>query len=167
MELNGTGAGCLIVCVALIMAVWTIPKACSDIKEMDAAYNKEDTRGEFKDIELEHGVQKNGVRGMNVTVDFNVKGMKGRQGCCSVYFYYENGSKVLDHDNDHLAYSYDINPRYDDSHYTDFSFFIPYSRFNMPVGRYKFMCYCSVHEWVNSSYKQILTSDWAYFSLTR
>ena len=65
MELNGTGAGCLIVCVALITAVWTIPKACSDIKEMDAAYNKEDTRGEFKDIELEHGVQKNGVRGMN------------------------------------------------------------------------------------------------------
>ena len=104
---------------------------------------------------------------MNVVVDFNVKGMKDVPGCCTVYFYYENGDKVYDNNNRALCVSFNITPRYKNAYYTDFTFFIPYSSFNIPQGNSKLKCFCAVHQVVNSSYVQVLTSKWAYFSLTR
>lgn len=52
--------------------------------------------GQIKDVTVEHNVFKNGVKGMKILVDFSVQNMKGIDGSCAVYFYYENGNRVKD-----------------------------------------------------------------------
>ena len=81
--------------------------------------------GQIKDVTVEHNVFKNGVKGMKILVDFSVQNMKGIDGSCAVYFYYENGNRVKDTNGSYAtsdnqtATHKTIKPNYDSSSYTD------------------------------------------------
>ena len=65
------------------------------VKSM-TAFGRAKREGEIKDITVEHNVYNGDVKGMNILVDFDVNGMKGLDGKCSAYFYYQDGGKVVD-----------------------------------------------------------------------
>lgn len=128
--------------------------------------------GEIKDITVEHNVFKDGVKGMKILVDFSVQNMKGIDGSCAVYFYYENGNRVKDSngkyatsDNQAAAHK-TIKPRYDSSSYTDVEIFMPYNELEVGTGKHNLKFYCKIWEYSTSSAVSVTESQYHSFTLT-
>lgn len=177
MELNGLGIGCLVVLlIAGFVSIglfydpetetYSISNASSQTENIEG-----DAKGRFKKIKIEHNVSKNGVRGMNVIADFSVKKMKGSEGFCSVYFIYEDGTKVQGRTDTYttndgqLCLNTRITPAHRVSCYSDWALFVPYSEFVLPKGKHQLKCYCVIWESVGSSHRKVATSKYAEFSL--
>lgn len=177
MELNGLGIGCLVVLlIAGFVSIglfydpetetYSISNASSQTENIEG-----DAKGRFKKIKIEHNVSKNGVRGMNVIADFSVKKMKGSEGFCSVYFVYEDGTKVQGRTDTYttndgqLCLNTRITPAHRVSCYSDWALFVPYSEFVLPKGKHQLKCYCVIWESVGSSHRKVATSKYAEFSL--
>ena len=181
MELNGAGLGCLAVVSIAAVVLFVVPQISDFVDEMSEETEVTTTntassgksKESFKDIRLEHGVNKNGVQGMNAIVDFEVKNLQGCEGLCSLYFVYDNGADVKGRTDKNttsdgqLAISTKINLIYKTSCFTDLTLFVPYNEFVLPVGEHKLKCYCVIWLKEGSSYKQIATSTYAKFTLTQ
>lgn len=95
---------------------------------------------------LEHDVIQNGVKGMKIHVDFNVEGMKGKQGTVIVYFEHPKGTGLKDTNgsycttNGNVCVSDKFTPRYDNSHYSDFDIFMPINEIHMKKGKVTYYC---------------------------
>lgn len=128
--------------------------------------------GEIKDITVEHNVFKDGVKGMKILVDFSVQNMKGIDGSCAVYFYYENGNKVKDNNgsyatSDNQAATHKtIKPSYDSSSYTDVEIFMPYKELEVGTGKHNLKFYCKIWEYSTSSAISVAQSQYYSFTLT-
>ena len=128
--------------------------------------------GEIKDITVEHNVFKDGVEGMKILVDFSVQNMKGIDGSCAVYFYYENGNRVKDSNgsyatSDNQAATHKtIKPSYDNSSYTDVEIFMPYNELEVGTGKHSLKFYCKIWEYSTSSAVSVTQSQYYSFTLT-
>lgn len=128
--------------------------------------------GQIKDITVEHNYVKDGVKGMRILVDFNVQNMRGIDGSCDVYFYLKNGDPVKGKNSEYqtqkgtLTTSFAINPRYEDSRYTDFELFVPYSEFDLESGKYDLKFYCRIWE-KSSGWKKVVDSNYQHFQFSR
>lgn len=95
---------------------------------------------------LEFDVTQNGVRGMKIHVDFNVKNMKGKQGKVIVYFEYPKGTGLKDTNGKYctkggdVCVSEEFTPSYDNSHYSDFDIFMPIDEIHMKKGKLTYYC---------------------------
>jgi hypothetical protein len=129
--------------------------------------------GEIKDVTLEHNVYKDGVKGMNILVDFDVRGMKGLDGKCSAYFYYQDGGKVMDTNQKYdttdgqAAVSVSFKSSYDNSTYTDYKIFMPYSELEVGTGEYHLKVTCTLWEYSSGSAKKVASSKYVNFKFTR
>lgn len=89
---------------------------------------------------LEHGVYKNGVKGMNIHVKFTTDGLKNGKGCCLAYFEHPKGTGLKDKNNSYctsggkVCCSEDFSPSYTNSSYNDFKMFMPNDEIHMPPG---------------------------------
>lgn len=128
--------------------------------------------GDIKDITVEHNVFKDGVKGMKILVDFSVQNMKGIDGSCAVYFYYENGNRVKDSNgsyatSDNQAATHKtIKPSYDNSSYTDVEIFMPYNELEVGTGKHSLKFYCKIWEYSTSSAISVAESQYYSFTLT-
>lgn len=128
--------------------------------------------GEIKDITVEHNVFKDGVKGMKILVDFSVQNMKGIDGSCAVYFYYENGNRIKDANgchatsDNHAATHKTITPSYDSSSYTDVEIFMPYNELEVGIGKHNLKFYCKIWEYSTSSAVSVAQSKHYSFTLT-
>ena len=129
--------------------------------------------GEIKDITVEHNVFKDGVKGMKILVDFSVQNMKGIDGSCAVYFYYENGNRVMDKNqkfktaDGHAATHTTIKPGYHPKTvYTDLEIFMPYNELEVGSGKHNLKFYCILWENSSSSVNSIAQSQYYSFTLT-
>jgi len=84
-------------------------------------------------ITTDHNRTQDGKKGMLIHVKFDAYSLKGVECRMIAYFYKEDGSKLMD-DNDnyctsssHICTFDDFTPGYDNSLYKDFKLFIPYS----------------------------------------
>ena len=178
MELNGLGIGCLVVLlIAGLISIGLFYDPETETYSISNASSQTentvgDAKGSFKKIKLERNVSKNGIKGMNIIVDFEVRKMKGSEGFCSVYFVYENGTKVqgrtepYTQNDGQLCFHQRIAPAYRICSYSDLTLFVPYNEFILSKGKHKLKCYCVVWECVGSSYRQVATSKYASFTLT-
>jgi hypothetical protein len=129
--------------------------------------------GEFRRITVEHNVMKDGVKGMNLLLDFSVKGMKGKKGRCSVYFYDKDGNKLKDKNNQYnttdgqISVGRDIEPGYEESWYTDFTLFMPYSELELSPGIHELKYHCRVWDRSVQPNKSLLRSDTYEFKLKK
>lgn len=95
---------------------------------------------------LEYDVTQNGVKGMKIHVDFNVKNMKGKQGKVIVYFEHPKGTGLEDTNGNYrtkdgdVCVSKNFTPRYDNSHYSDFDIFMPIDEIHMKKGKLTYYC---------------------------
>lgn len=129
--------------------------------------------GEIKDITVEYDVFKDGVKGMKILVDFSVENMKGIDGYCAVYFYYENGNKVMDKNqkytatDGHAATHTTIKPGYHPiTVYTDLEIFMPYNELEVGSGKHNLKFCCILWENSSSSANSIAQSQYYSFTLT-
>ena len=128
--------------------------------------------GQIKDVTVEHNVIKDGVVGMKILLDLSVQNMKGIEGVCAVYFYYQDGRTVKDKNQRYYTNSGDaaahtiINPIYDSSLYTDLEIFMPYNELEVGPGKHDLKFYCIVWERSSSQSNIVAQSQYYHFTLT-
>ena len=182
MELNGAGIGCLAVVSIAAVMLFVVPQISDFVDEMseetevtttNASSSQGTTSASFNKIKIEHNVYKDGVKGMNVIVDFDVKNMQGSKGSCAVYFLYDNGAKLKGRTNQYttsdgqLAMHTNISPSYKVSCYNDVTLFVPYNEIVLSPGTHKLKCYSVVWDYQGSSYNKLASSKYAKFTLTQ
>jgi hypothetical protein len=129
--------------------------------------------GTINKIWAEYNVIVDGVYGMKIHVSFAVSSMVNIQGSCAVYFYLEDGNALKDSNglyattNGTVATSVMFIPAYENSTYSDFVLFMPYSELHLSSERQS-SCKASVSLWAYSPQGgqsvQVTTSDYLYFS---
>lgn len=87
--------------------------------------------GYFKSIAIEHNATKDGKEGMNISLDFEIYGMKGEKGSAACHFYDENKKPLkgtINHrtTDGELGTATRITPGYDSTIYTGLKVFLPY-----------------------------------------
>ena len=101
-------------------------------------YASTDPFGEIKNVWVDHNTyDNNGLKGMRIHISFTVHNMLNRAGMVSAYFYNSDGTALLDTNG--LYKSTDgcvsvgeaFNPSYENSDYSDFTIFMPYSEFHL------------------------------------
>ncbi len=128
--------------------------------------------GEIDDVTVEHNVFKDGVKGMKILVDFSVRNMKGVDGSCAVYFYYENGNRIVDKNqkfkttDGQAATHTAIKPKYDSTVYTDLEIFMPYNELEVGPGKHNLKFYCKIWEYSSSLADFVAQSQYYSFTLT-
>lgn len=95
---------------------------------------KQEERAHIKNVKEEFDVYQNGVKGMYLVVDFDISGMKGKQGKCIAYIYNINNTKFINSESNGYQTSEDqicgftiFSPPYESTVYTGLRIFIPYS----------------------------------------
>jgi hypothetical protein len=81
----------------------------------------------------DHNVVDHEQKGMLLHAEFVVSGMLERRGAVTGFFYQSAGDFVRDSDGRLLCVSEPIVPPYENTHYKDFSLFMPYE--DLPFGR--------------------------------
>lgn len=123
----------------------------------------------IENITFKQGVYKGDIEGMDVHIKFSVEGMKGKEGRCSVYIYYEDGTPLKDTNGLYrtskgdCAFGKKFTPLSDSSAYDDFVIFIPYNELELPKGIHNMKISCTIwEENTDSSRTQIKNSDYFY-----
>ncbi|GAB5527156.1 MAG: hypothetical protein Roseis2KO_50280 [Roseivirga sp.] len=94
----------------------------------------------FNNVWVTHNMFLNGQLGMNIHVKFGVSNMKGINGACGAFFYYANGQKLMDFNQNYRAsdgqvmVTAPITPIYDHALFEDLVIFMPYSELHMQPG---------------------------------
>lgn len=84
---------------------------------------------------VDHNVSYNGFKGMKIHVKFDVSNMNGKMVCVYAYFYYgDNTTPLHDSYGNNLKFYSTGTPNYDNSTFSDFMIFVPYSGLNMGSG---------------------------------
>lgn len=95
----------------------------------------------FKDLWVDFDVYENDKKGMRIHTKFSVSSMKNTEGYLALYFEKKDGERLKSDNTNYrsstgqLAVYKLINPSYDVTDYSDLAVFIPYSEFNLPLGR--------------------------------
>lgn len=95
----------------------------------------------FKDIWVDFDIYENGKKGMRIHTKFTVENMKGTDGYLALYFEKKNGERLKSSNTSYrsttgqLAVYAIITPAYDKTEYNDLTAFIPYSEFDLPLGK--------------------------------
>lgn len=125
--------------------------------------------GEIEDITVDHNVFENGVKGMKIHIKFTVQKMKGIQGTCAVYMYYEDGTPLKDTNGSYrttdgqCAFAKNFTPSYDDSIFNDFVIFVPLTELEAGKGVHNMKFLCMILE----NNQSIALSDYYSFTLTK
>lgn len=139
----------------------------------DSLVTMQKITGEIDSVTVEHDVYENDVKGMKIHIKFSVQNMKGIQGLCGAYMYYEDGTPLKDTNGSYktfdgqCAFGKDFTPTYDNSTFNDFIIFVPLKELEAPKGQHNMKFFCAI--WDNSSGNStsIAISDYYSFTLTK
>ena len=106
----------------------------SDKKAKEKEHNSDKVSATIKNINVEHNVERDGAKGMQISVEFDSKNLKEETLYCMVRFYNDDGSPLVQTSNNEKYRSINGNvivgdytsPPYDDCE-TRTPLFIPYS----------------------------------------
>lgn len=118
---------------------------------------------------LEHGVVKNGKKGMTIHADIDVKGMKGKRIEGIAYFYNSEKQKLMGGTSGYRTRHGQVcasdfgTPSYEDSHFADFDIFIPYSSLPLSSGKHTYYILTDI---LDADSHDFLTDNRDYVSFT-
>lgn len=103
-----------------------------DIKQFGGSINR---TGNIVSATVDHNFSNDGVKGMRIHVKFDIQNCKSEDCSCIAYFYYDNGSKLINNSvpsnyqvsDGHVSTRTDFTPGYDNTSYSDLILFIPNS----------------------------------------
>ena len=125
----------------------------------------------IESIWVDHNVYQDGKKGMRIHIKMNLDNLRGKNCRASAYFYDENGTALVDRNDDYcttdgkVSCGRNFSPSYDSSTFSDFELFMPYSELHLSSYRsLKF----SVSLWNRSvsPNQEMTTSGWTYFTYT-
>lgn len=118
---------------------------------------------------LEHGVTKNGERGMIIHADITASGIKGNRIEAIAYFYDEQKNKLMGgisgyktNDGQVCAWDYGKSS-YDDCRWQDFDIFIPLRALPLASGKHTYYIIVDVKDVTQN---KMMTNNWDYISFT-
>ena len=129
--------------------------------------------GQIENVTVEHNVYEDGIKGMKIHLKFLVQQMKGIQGRCVAYMYYENGTPLKDTNGSYrttdgqCSFGKDFTPIYDSSTFNDFEIFVPLNELEVEKGKHNMKFFCTVWEKSTNSSTPIARSDYYSFTLTK
>jgi len=122
-------------------------------------------------IEIEHNTYEDNEIGMKIYVTFDVNNRKNMNCHAAAYFYFSSG-EILKDFNDRfytnegqVAVGRSFSPSYDDSHYDNFTLFIPYDELHMSNGDYKLKFIVKLYE--EDSKRFFAQSDYFNFTFSK
>ena len=95
----------------------------------------------FKEMRVDFDVYENNQKGMRIHTKFSIENMKGTDGYLALYFEMKDGERLKSSTTGYksttgqLAVYALITPAYDKTDYNDLTAFIPYSVFDVPLGK--------------------------------
>ena len=113
----------------------------SDKKAKEKEHNSDKVSATIKNINVEHNVERDGAKGMQISVEFDSKNLKEETLYCMVRFYNDDGSPLVQQSNNKKYRSVNGNvivgeyttPTYDDCK-TKTTLFIPYKELPQNTG---------------------------------
>ena len=147
----------------------------SDKKAKEKEHNSDKVSATIKNINVEHNVERDGAKGMQISVEFDSKNLKGETLYCMVRFYNDDGSPLVQTSNNEKYRSVNGNvivgemtsPTYDDCK-TRTTLFIPYDELSpKESGRTELILDASIlHYTTNTDYEVLDRSKTYSFYIT-
>lgn len=103
------------------------------------------TNAEFKKVWLEHGVTKNGQKGMVVHAKITIDGMKGKKVDAVAWIKDENGNYLKKWNGNNLYNEKRLNVTYENSVWEDVPIFIPYDDMDFKSGKHSYYALVSIN----------------------
>ncbi len=129
-------------------------------------------RATLQRVWQDHNVYLAGIKGMKIHAAFDVYNLKGQPGTVLVEFFdAESGQALRDKNGDYalesgeVAVWEDFSPSYDDSRYTDFDLFMPYSELELAPGEYQLRFQITVFD--SADWTILSQSDFTDFTYRR
>lgn len=97
----------------------------------------------FDGVDVDYNVTEDGRKGMRMSVNFTVTGMKGKDGYLAIHIQNRDGDPLPANPGDYrdvkgnLAAFQTLKPDYDDTEYKNLELFLPYDEIDLPVGRHE------------------------------
>jgi hypothetical protein len=121
---------------------------------------------------IDYKVQENGVWGMRIHVKLQIRGMKDQNTYLQILFTKADGTKLYSNRPAYQSKAGDrqtavyrlMRPIYPASNFNDVSVFIPYSEFNLPIGKHDLQIHADV---LYSDYSQLQHLHYQPFVFTR
>lgn len=101
-----------------------------------------DVTVKFDGIDVDYNVTENGRKGMRMTVNFTVTGMKGMDSYLAIHIQTRDGDPIPANPGDYrdvngnLAVFQTLRPDYDETLYKDLELFLPYDEIDLSTGRH-------------------------------
>ena len=105
--------------------------------------NDPDVTVKFDGVDVDYNVTEDGRKGMRMSVNFTVTGMKGKDSYLAIHIQTRDGDPLPANPGDYrdvkgnLAAFQTLKPDYDDTEYTGLELFLPYDEIDLPVGRHE------------------------------
>jgi hypothetical protein len=118
----------------------------------------------------EYNVMQDNVEGMLIHVSFDVSNMLNKKGNCNAYFHYNNGNKLRDTNDLYTSHDGQVSvgksftPSYDNSTYSDFKMFLPYSELHVSSSGSTSLKFQIIV--LDESKNSLVQSDYTYFTYT-
>ena len=144
--------------------------SCSDKKAKEKEHNSDKVSATIKNINVEHNVERDGAKGMQISVEFDSKNLKGETLYCMVRFYNDDGSPLVQTSNNEKYRSINGNvivgdytsPDYDECK-TRTTLFIPYKELpTNKVGRTDLILDASILYYMSNTEYDVLNRSNTY-----
>ena len=142
----------------------------SDKKAKEKEHNSDKVSATIKNINVEHNVEIDGAKGMQISVEFDSKNLKGETLYCMVRFYNDDGSPLVQTSNNEKYRSINGNvivgdytsPDYDECK-TRTTLFIPYKELpTNKVGRTDLILDASILHYMSNTEYDVLNRSNTY-----
>ena len=126
-------------------------------------------KAKILEVTKESNIYEDGKKGMIIHVKFETTFMKDRQGSAVVWFYYEDGEKLMDENDDYctsggqVSNDKDFEPRYKESIYNDLKIFMPYRELHLSSGSTDLKLRVGIF----CEHEQLAKSDFLSFTMTK
>lgn len=108
--------------------------------------------GEIEEVWVDYDQWENGRKGMLIHVKFTVNNMLNRTGRCAAYFFYQDGNRLEDYNDNYstpdgqVAFSETFVPKYENTRFKDFQLFMPYEELHLSSGRTDLKFYILIYD---------------------
>lgn len=133
------------------------------------SFNMFGQSAQINKVWLEHGVVKNGDKGMTIHANIDVQGMKGKKIEGIAYFYNSEKQKLMGGLSGYRTRHGQVcasdfgTPSYDNSHFEDFDIFIPYESLPLLSGKHTYYILIDI---LDADSQDFLTDNRDYVSFT-
>ncbi len=120
-------------------------------------------------VRVDHNVYENGKKGMRIHALARIAGLQGYEAQIAAYFHFSDGTALKDYDDTYdttdgcVAVHKNVNPKYEETRWDDFTLFMPYDQLHLSKGKSSCKFYLTVWDHSESTSSKLTESEWVTF----